>query len=129
MNSKEQLSEIEKGCGKRRSNGYPTTSSKARTMMCGEIFTYTNVCKGKKVVALCRACKSKKEGFLMGMISQLKEEKDFILTGIHLSNNRLLVRLDQITSDLKFYEDKLQEMKYLQLKTHLIPKEINRGKV
>jgi hypothetical protein len=63
---------------------------------------------------LCPVCKASKKYFLLGLISQLKEEIKH-LTELeeairiqmpwYLSN-----RLIKIKADLKFYEDKLKEM-------------------
>jgi len=87
-----------------------------------------NITFGKK---LCRTCQAKKQGYLLGKIETLKEEKDnnreeiadiTIMIHKNYPKEQILDRLrkyilkedkqlSKITADLKFYEDKLNEIK------------------
>jgi hypothetical protein len=103
MNPKDQLAEIEK---------------MIKAFEEGNVDTY--------------ALKQKKQGFLLGTISQLKENRNFIVKELltipydnlkigteckdelcpnrYLMQNRVNLKYNRITADLKFYEDKLKEM-------------------
>jgi hypothetical protein len=56
------------------------------------------------------ALKQKKQGFLLGTISQLKEEMRF-LNGYFPTDRNARNKLSKITADLNFYENKLKELK------------------
>ena len=84
MNPKDQLAEIEK-----------------------EIEEHN--CPKALTCQICLKNTAKLQGFLLGTISQLKEEIKF-LKDIFTWSPNAINRVERLTADLKFYEDKLKEM-------------------
>jgi len=104
--TKDQLAEIEKGCGK------VMKKYDSKYLGC--------VCGGKNQLRwICQECQSNKKYFLLGAISQLKEELEFLKSGIKKciycecfkDKSFIQERIEQITADLNFYENKLKELK------------------
>ena len=100
MNPKDQLAEIEKGCGKCNYICHKCKGKLSEDIMgkkcpyCSEWTYYCNEFKG-----LCNECQTAKRYFLLGTISQLKDE----ITRFERAK-------DLHEADLKFYEDKLKEL-------------------
>jgi hypothetical protein len=95
MNSKDQLTEIEE-CFEE------TQTEKGNIIHCGDMGI------------LCPACRERK-GFLLGTISQLKIRKEKIENKYHFpyhldyeGTEEDKKDYEQITSDLKYYENKLK---------------------
>jgi len=90
MNPKDQLADIEKGCG---------TYYKER---CGDIL-FNNT------IYLCPFCRTSKKYFLLGLISGLKEEIKWSKSVFKTKYMRK-EDIDELTADLKLYEEKLKEL-------------------
>ena len=121
MNPKDQLAEIEKGCGKCNYICHKCKGKLSEDIMgkkcpyCSEWTYYCNEFKG-----LCNECQTAKRYFLLGTISQLKEEEIFLEDledECEIPNDsratarpKIYRRIDKLTADLKLYEDKLKEM-------------------
>jgi hypothetical protein len=91
--TEKQLAEIEEGCFKDNEGKY----------WCSKYH-------------ICESCHAKKQGFLLGIISQLKEEIDFIAhihscaNGCKSCREEMKLKYNELTAELKEAEDKLKEM-------------------
>lgn len=103
METKSQLAEIEKGC-----DYYDGILERS----CGDIL-FDNT------IYLCPTCQTAKKYFLLGTISQLKIRKDDLKSYLEHCDECGLCgtcdrftrdKINKITADLKFYEDKLKEV-------------------